>query len=271
MQVTIGYKTFGVTKGIFTALHQHLMTLPTLVATSNKIWFNNWSKTEKMKDYLWHRSLTHFCALRYLFQASCRPSQDCKKQSWTSDGKVINCVVACACVSTVEEFMRLLVPDACRTCSPGLNHTVPLFHLSSLFSRAIESRQRRRERRKEETRPSRRCGVSINTLQCISIYPCWCLTHPGYVTWRWDFSHHESFQLTLNSLNPLIVSLFKFKTPAETSPASVCPWESLNLKLKSDTAYVMSALYVVHLWPLAALGHRTTHLLQQVSMSCGIS
>lgn len=110
-------KPLCVTKEIFTAIPQHLIILPTLVATSNKIWFNNWSKTQKMKDYLWHWSLTHFCALRYLFQASCRPSQDCKKQSWPSDVKAINCVVTCACGYTVREFMCLLVPDACRTCS----------------------------------------------------------------------------------------------------------------------------------------------------------
>lgn len=83
---TIGYSE------IFTAVSQHLMASPTFVVTSNKIWFNNWRKTEKLKDCLWHCSLTHFSALQYLFQESCRPSQDCKNQSWTSDVKAISCV-----------------------------------------------------------------------------------------------------------------------------------------------------------------------------------
>lgn len=71
---------FWVTKEIFTAMSQHLMAWPTFAASSNKIWFNNWSKTEKLKDCLWHCSLTQFYALRYLFQESCLPSQACKNQ-----------------------------------------------------------------------------------------------------------------------------------------------------------------------------------------------
>lgn len=127
----IHYKMpFFFTKELFTAIAQHLMYSPTFVATRNKIWFNNWSKTEKLRYCLWHGSLTHFWALRYLFQESCRSSQDCKNQSWTSDVKTISCMCACvrACVYTLNELICLYISDACSTWSPLLKHGDSPFH-----------------------------------------------------------------------------------------------------------------------------------------------
>lgn len=234
-----------------------------------------------MKDHLWYCSLTHFYALRYLFQASCQPSQDCKKQSWTSDGKAINCV--CACVYTVEVSTRCLQNP--HSVAKPYSFTVSFVVFIQPCDKIPGVR--------DNVRDGQRCVEPICSA-CETL----ALFYPHWGTWDL-FRMSRSCNISPCRLFLFYSSRLRFQPPSKSTVRNsvpvtinnfrlhceyfiiqlllqqlwpVCPSESLSPRLKSDVSSPMSMLCVVHLWPVTLWGRMDhTHLLQQVSMNCGIS
>lgn len=135
----ICYKTtLWDTKEIFAVMAQHLMVYicKSPVIKSDSIIE---AKQRSWKIAFDIEVSPTFFALRYLFQESCRSSQDCKNQSWTSDGKAISCVCMCMCVYTYSGWAY--VPVCIRrlqylqSIAKPWSFTIP----SSLFTRVIKS------------------------------------------------------------------------------------------------------------------------------------